>query len=498
MCHARILSRLRSKHAAKTQKIEGRQKLPLLLLQTMSQCKDENSICGRSDASGVAILQEQCQEFGDIFERLEKSDDKQAWFQHLDELLSLAHLFEVQTLAKLLNRSRTVVPSTKEYLPKAIEKLGRYRSIAKGLARASKTKSHSLFQRITVRPIELPDLQKDARNLTGSLQDFESVWLRNAGGVSHSLLQLVRDKVENKYQSRIHTCGTRWKVHAEIQILMYYERLPRQDLPRVICSSKSACYLCSLFLETHGRFVVPRTHGRIYDRWTLPLDFAPNSETMRSLLPVLHRFNQTVEATIRKALKGELGQLAPPNESVVGLYEPWSSHSTIVPRGQAVASSHAHGEKSVPVDNNCDGGGSLPDSDRHGSLRAESSSSTVTITIHGDFRTSSWYLEQGEHMSKELTQGELILIQTSAIHLQFSWSGDAATPTKLYRIHVEYLSGTSGVVTDAQLVNVNKLKCDREETICLDRSLSVGRIVCRSGKHRVCLSIHKTPREAVP
>jgi hypothetical protein len=118
--------------------------------------------------------------------------------------------------------------------------------------------------------------------------------------------------------------------------------------------------------------------------------------------------------------------------------------------------------------------------------------------MHSGSRTSSWYLEQGEHISKELTQGEIILIQTSAIHLQFSWSGDAATPTKLYRIHVEYLSGTSGVVTDAQLVNVNKLKCDREETICLDRSLSVGRIVCRSGKHRVCLSIHKTPREAVP
>jgi hypothetical protein len=493
MCHARILSRLRSKHAAKTQKVEGKQKLPLLLLQTMSQCKGEISICCRSDASGVAKLQDQCQEFGAIFERLEQSDDKQTWLQYLDELLSLAHRFGVNPLVAVLSRSRTMDPTTREYLPKAIEKLGRYRSIAKDLARASKTKNHSLFQRITVRPIELPDPPLDSRNLTGSLQDFESVWSRNAGGVSHSLLQQVREKAETKYQSRTHTCATRWKVHAEIQILMYYERLPRQDLPRVICSSKSACYLCSLFLETHGRFVVPRTHGRIYDRWTLPLDVAPDSKTMRSLLPVLRRFNQAVEVTIRKALNGELGRLAPPNESVVGLYEPWSSHSTIVARKPVAASSHARREQLIPVDNNSDDRDALPNTDPHGSLQADSSSSTVTITMHSDSRTSSWDLEQGEHISKELTQGEIILIQTSAIHLQFSWSGDAATPAELYRIRVEYLSENSEVAADAQLVDVDRLKCDREETICLGRHLSVGRIVCRSGKHKVCLSIHKTP-----
>jgi hypothetical protein len=498
MCCARILSRLRSKHAAQTRKVEGRRPLPLLLLQTMSECEGEISICSHSNATGVAKMLEQCKDFGNVFERLEESDDRQVSLQHLDELLSLAHLFEVQTLAKLLSHSRTINPSTKEYLPRAIEKLGRYRSIAKDLAKASKTKESSLFRSITVRPIELPDLQLDNRNLTGSLQDFERVWSRNAGGVSHSLLQQVREKAETKYQSRVHTCVTPWKVHAEVQILMYYERLPRQDLPRVICSSKSACYLCSLFLETHGRFIVPRTHGKIYDRWTLPSDAGFDSETMKTLLPVLHRFNQTVEATIRKGLKGELGHLAPPNESVVALYEPWSSHSTIVPRGPAIASSHARGEKFIPVDKNSDDRDALPNTDPHGSLRAESSSSTVTITMHSGSRTSSWYLEQGEHISKELTQGEIILIQTSAIHLQFSWSGDVATPNETYRIHVEYLSGNSGVATDAQLVDVNRLTYDREETICLGRSLSVGHIVCRSGKHRVCLSIHKTPRKAVP
>ena len=95
-------------------------------------------------------------------------------------------------------------------------------------------------------------------------------------------------------------------------------------------------------------------------------------------------------------------------------------------------------------------------------------------------------------------QGETILVQTSAIHLQFTWSGDTAAPTETSQIHVEHLSKNSGVADGAQMVEVSKLRCDREETICLDRALSVGRIVFRSGEHRVCLSIHKIFTKAIP
>jgi hypothetical protein len=503
MCYARILSRLRSKHAAKTQKTRGKPKMPELLLQTMSECKREISICRQSNATKVARMQEQCKTFGEVFEGLEESDDKQTSLQHLDKLMSLAHRFEVQTLATVLDQSSAMDPTLKEYLPRAIEKLGRYRSIAMGLANASRTKKHSLFRSITVRPVELPDLKLDNRSLTSSLQDFENVWSRNADDVSHSLLQQLREETKVKYHTRVHTCGTKWKVHAEVQILIFYEQRPRQTLPRVIYSSKSACYLCSLFLETHGRFIVPRTHGRIYDRWTLPSEVAFDSKTMESLLPVLHRFNQAVEATIRKALKGELVKLAPPNESVIALYEPWSSHSTVVPRGPAIASSgHTRGEKSIPADHNTEPGDSRRNTNVYGSGRASKSSSAVSVIVRSDTRTRSWYLEQGEHISKELVPGETILVQTSAIHLQFSCTGelmgDADTPTGLYRLHVEHLNRGSAMASGTQVVDVDKLQCDREETICLNRLPGVNRIVCRSGEHRVCLSIDNTPRRAVP
>ena len=53
-------------------------------------------------------------------------------------------------------------------------------------------------------------------------------------------------------------------------LLFLYELNPGRLRPRVICSSKSACYLCSLFFKLHGRFYVLRTHGRLYHKWTLP------------------------------------------------------------------------------------------------------------------------------------------------------------------------------------------------------------------------------------
>jgi hypothetical protein len=53
-----------------------------------------------------------------------------------------------------------------------------------------------------------------------------------------------------------------YKVHAD-----FHEAHPDLQRPRIICSSKSACYMCNLFFRC---FQVPRTQGRLYDKCTLP------------------------------------------------------------------------------------------------------------------------------------------------------------------------------------------------------------------------------------
>ncbi|KAK0667622.1 hypothetical protein QBC41DRAFT_395512 [Cercophora samala] len=60
------------------------------------------------------------------------------------------------------------------------------------------------------------------------------------------------------------------KVHAEVQIVAFYELHPAMRKPRVICSNKDACYLCNLFIQVHGMYYVPKSHGKLYTGWRVP------------------------------------------------------------------------------------------------------------------------------------------------------------------------------------------------------------------------------------
>jgi len=118
-----------------------------------------------------------------------------------------------------------------------------------------------------------------------------------------------------------------WKVHAEIQLLFFYELHPRYQRPRFICSSKSACYLCNLFFFLHGGFHVPRTHGRLYDKWTLPDWLDVPVERHGELSRIATRLKATLDNKVRMASKSKKKQYHFPNESVVLPLAHWSSSS---------------------------------------------------------------------------------------------------------------------------------------------------------------------------
>ena len=65
---------------------------------------------------------------------------------------------------------------------------------------------------------------------------------------------------------------TEYHVHAEIQLLMFFACDSGNDVlkPRVIGVSKSACYLCYMFFCYYGAYYLSRSHGRLYDKWTIP------------------------------------------------------------------------------------------------------------------------------------------------------------------------------------------------------------------------------------
>ncbi|KAG7419081.1 hypothetical protein Forpe1208_v002560 [Fusarium oxysporum f. sp. rapae] len=60
------------------------------------------------------------------------------------------------------------------------------------------------------------------------------------------------------------------KIHAEIQLMWHLERHPSSKPPRVIASNKDVCFLCNAFISFHGKYMISKTHGRIYPGWRLP------------------------------------------------------------------------------------------------------------------------------------------------------------------------------------------------------------------------------------
>ena len=59
-------------------------------------------------------------------------------------------------------------------------------------------------------------------------------------------------------------------VHAEMLQVMHYEQKSHRPQPRAIGCSKSACYLCDLFILKQGRYRVSDSHRRLYEKWTIP------------------------------------------------------------------------------------------------------------------------------------------------------------------------------------------------------------------------------------
>ena len=64
--------------------------------------------------------------------------------------------------------------------------------------------------------------------------------------------------------------GERCYVHGEVQLALFYEQ-HRPDLPpRALGSSKSACFLCDLFIAHHGKFRMSHSHMKLYSKWMIP------------------------------------------------------------------------------------------------------------------------------------------------------------------------------------------------------------------------------------
>ena len=312
----RILSRIRSKHITKrTRKTNG--KTPLIT--QLSDTIRENSLKRKMNETG----REKMQALQALFARLEGISNLRANKDEAEEVLAkivkAAYDFTKATdLASVLEDLR-LNPSLKEHLPKAMTKLGQYFSAASDLVSAARDRSCRLFRNIRIEPfqIEVPPFIKELPCCSIPL----------ALNKPKGNLQIRRIKeAEKSLQKRVSeiTEGGR-KVHAEIQLLFFYELHPNLPRPRFICSSKKACYLCNLFLHIHGGFLSPRTHGKLYDTWILPDWIAIPADRYPNFAKITKDFKETMERKIEEALRSNPKPYPDPDESFVLTDVHWSS-----------------------------------------------------------------------------------------------------------------------------------------------------------------------------
>ncbi|KAF2498442.1 hypothetical protein BU16DRAFT_558502 [Lophium mytilinum] len=239
--------------------------------------------------------------------------------------------------------------STKANLTRKIEKLGHYHSATDYLLSAASR--FSIFHSIEVQyvPLRPADLRNGSINsntpgllsryLHGQATAIDDAAVKRLRQRNLIDLTAVRDQVQNQVRK------TQFRVHAEMKLLLYYERQQSKDCipPRVIVSSKSACFLCDLYFKLHGGFYMPKTHGTLYEKWTLPdmdqLELLPPRKR-ENLDSVLVKLNTDIERRIFESI--EAGPLARehPNESMIFSFPsftspPVSATSTNRPQSEA-------------------------------------------------------------------------------------------------------------------------------------------------------------------
>ncbi|KAI7151810.1 hypothetical protein KC316_g13800 [Hortaea werneckii] len=92
----------------------------------------------------------------------------------------------------------------------------------------------------------------------------------------------------------------RFFVHAEIQMLVHYQRLPVEKRPQYIGTSKRPCFLCFHFIRAHNQYATRDSHGEVYNQWTVPANHNYLSPSQRAGLT--SALKQTSNA-VRQALQ---------------------------------------------------------------------------------------------------------------------------------------------------------------------------------------------------
>ncbi|MCJ1382953.1 hypothetical protein MMC17_006066 [Xylographa soralifera] len=345
----RILARLRSRHARFKANLrkrkEARRKLAPWIMELAEQMMLTSSPL---TAKTRQHLYCRVKAFHEMFITLETMSETQVKSKEgVDALLVItqcAHQIATDfPLKDVLSRLPSITPDIASLMCRDISKLGYYYSVPQELIQA--VSRHNIFKAITVEVVKYAPNTKatettEKSQSSGVVERLQSVidsktnLLNNEYLGRTDLLAQINQYKELQSQLQCLDCS-KYPVHAEIQLLAHYELRPSKLAPRVISSSKKACYLCNLFFRYHGKYFIANSHGRMYEKWALPEDFDQLGPAQAAhITSVIRQFEGEVERAAAAALRtGRRRLYEYPNESIVLKSIVWSLISRISKKG---------------------------------------------------------------------------------------------------------------------------------------------------------------------
>jgi len=333
MCSARILSRLRFAPNARGNTKPSFDNVLQQAVDSLEQLMDDEF---KKLFSIATVFEKTAKEVIKLADSWRNDPTLDQLRELVNGIYGLRQVGEINLLLETIP-SRLMDPSSVESLSNIISKVSRYREAARFLYHTAK--KFRLVRNMKVVLVNLPEEAFD-KSSTFKYNPTLASTISRISSEHHqwnltkvcSLLNTTERKANNNFSQRTFDTLENAKIHAEIQLLFYCERSLSRLPSRVVCSSKDACYLCNLFILTHGKMHTPRCHGRLYPRWCLP--------RLPAFSEIEQRFNQVLENDIAKSLemlflKRKQTLYPIPNESTLLTLLVSSStlHSLTVPNG---------------------------------------------------------------------------------------------------------------------------------------------------------------------
>jgi hypothetical protein len=318
VCEERILSRLHFRPNSKQKMRKPIVETLRLAITSLRQLRQKISNRGKL-VDSASVFEDRANEAVKLIT---------AWTKHqtttrLRDIVEGIHrLWMIERLDELLSciPNNLMDPGLRTSLQNMIRKVARYKEAARYLCRLAKR--FPAVRRVEVVSVTLQQ-EMFVKHGVDSYKPSLSATLHRigsrhccSGNLSRicSLLKVGTVDAERTFSDHVLRALRGAKIHAEIQLFYHIEMLRLIQSPRVVCSSKDACYLCGFFITTSTKLHSPKCHGRLYPGWRLPVLSAQDE--------ALRRFNHHLEEAACNSVKNLLRtqkkfSLPDPRESTI-------------------------------------------------------------------------------------------------------------------------------------------------------------------------------------